>query len=286
MPRPKRGQSIVRNASAHRWASVETSSSTESSSDEFGMDVDDPESSFNEVILLTDIGDLAEMCKSTCDTKYLSTLLYMSLRHFNIKWQDTDDFLKNIGLMTAQTCHKWATVFMRGEYEEFSGDLRGGKHVDSFFDVFPEIEVDAKAFVIQACSRKTGEFKALYLAQFIDDSYYTLMGIQKQIGDGFIRSERSCRLDLRRWGAKFEANSQRPYFEGHERADVVKHRNEFINHFLKDKGFYYTITDGETPTWRMPTLNPAKIIICKHSNEYFLDMISIILSMDIFTSSR
>lgn len=62
--------------------------------------------------------------------------------------------------------------------------------------------------------------------------------------DGYIRSERSCCLDLRKWGAKCEANAQRPYFEGYERDDVVKYRNEFINYFLEHKNAYHTITDG------------------------------------------
>jgi hypothetical protein len=227
------------------------------------MDIDDEESTFNEKLLVTDIGDLAEMCKSKCGTKYLSTLLYMSLRFFNIKWEDVDEYLKSIGFMTAETAHKWATVFLKGDYEEFSNDLRGGKQTDSFYDTFPEIEADAKAFVVEACSRKSGEFKALDLAQFVDEKYYELTGIKKQIGDDFIRSERSCRVDLRRWGAKFEANSQRPYFEGHERDDVVKHRNEFIGYFLSYKDFYYSITDDEIPMWNLPTQNPPRIIICK-----------------------
>ncbi|CAF4790715.1 unnamed protein product, partial [Rotaria sp. Silwood2] len=131
--------------------------------------------------------------------------------------------------MTAKTSHKWTTVFIKGDYEEFSNDLLGGKQTDSFYDTFPESEADARAFVVKACSQKSAEFKAADLAQFIDTKYYELTEIQKQIGDDLIRLERSCRLDLRRWGAKFEGNSQRPYFEGHERDDVVKHRNEFIN---------------------------------------------------------
>ncbi len=81
------------------------------------------------------------------------------------------------------------------------------------------------------------------MAQFIDEKYYELKGIKKPIGDDLIRSERICRLNLRRRGAKFETNSQRPYFEGHEKDDVVKHRNEFIGYFLAYKGFYYRITD-------------------------------------------
>ena len=153
------------------------------------------------------------------------------------------------------------TVFIRGDHEEFSNDLRGGKRADSYYDTFFEIEVDARAFVVQACSQKSAEFKAADLAQFIDTKYYELTGIKKQTGNGLIRSERSCRLDRRRWGAKFEANSQRPYFEGHERDDIVKHRNEFINYFLTHKDFYHTITDGDTPMWNMPIQNPHRILI-------------------------
>jgi hypothetical protein len=228
------------------------------------MDIDQ-ELPFNEQLLLTDMDDLAEMCKSKYGAKYLSTLVYMSLRYFNIKWEDVDEFLKNIGLMTAQTSHKWATLFVKGDYEEFSNDLRGGKQTDSFYDTFPEIEADAKAFVVEGCSKKSGEFKALDLAQFIDKKYYELTGIKKQLRDDLMRSKRSCRLDLRRWGAKFEANSQRPYFDEHERDDVVKHCNEFIGYFLAQKDFYYRTTDDEIPMWNLPTLNPPRILICKQS---------------------
>ncbi|CAF2050744.1 unnamed protein product, partial [Rotaria magnacalcarata] len=49
----------------------------------------------------------------------------MSLRFFNIKWKDIDDCLKGIDFMTAETIHKWATLYIKGDYEEFSNDLRG-----------------------------------------------------------------------------------------------------------------------------------------------------------------
>ncbi|CAF2819674.1 unnamed protein product [Rotaria sp. Silwood2] len=205
-------------------------------------DTDDKELNFSEKLLVNDIVDPAEMCKSKCGSKYLSALVYMSLHSFKIKWEDIDEYLKRIGFMTAQTSHKWATVFINGDYEEFSSDLRGGKHIDSFYDMFLEIETDAKAFVVEACSRKSADFKASYLAQFIDTKYYEVTGSEKQGGDDLITSESSCRLNLRRWRAKFEANSQH---------------------------FYYTITDGETPTWKMPTQKPNRILICKWSNRSF-----------------
>ncbi|CAF0911799.1 unnamed protein product [Rotaria sordida] len=171
--------------------------------------------------------------------------------------------------MIAQTSHKWATVFIKGDYEEFSNDLRGGKQTDSFYYIFLEIEADAKAFVVQGSSRKAADFKTIELAQFIDEKYYELMRIKKQSGDDLIRSESSCRLDFRRWGAKFEANSPRPYFERYERADVVKHCNEFINYFLAHKDSYYTVTDGDTSMWNIPIQNPHRIFICKPTIKAF-----------------
>jgi hypothetical protein len=120
MPKRSKSKSKVRNASAQRWSKEKTLSSSDSSDEDYSMDVDDPELTFSEKLCLNDIGDLTEMCKSKYDSKYLSTLLYMSLRYFNIKWEDVDDFLTNIGLMTAETSHKWANIFMQGDYEEFS----------------------------------------------------------------------------------------------------------------------------------------------------------------------
>ena len=90
-------------------------------------------------------------------------------------------------------------------------------------------------------------------------------------------------MDLRGWGAKFEANLQRPYFEGHERDDVVKHRNKFINYFLAHKAYYYTITDDDTPMWNIPTQNPRRILIRKHNNRSILNIISIMLILCLST---
>ncbi|CAF4315402.1 unnamed protein product [Rotaria sp. Silwood2] len=165
MPTRSKRRSHSQVASTHRWSNTKISDPDDSSGDEYSMEIDDQELTFNEKLSLTNIGDLAEMCKSKCDIKHISTLLYMSLRYFNIKWEDADEFLKNIGFTTAKTSHKWATVFIKGDYQEFSSDLRGGKQTDSFYDTFPEIEADARAFVVQACSQKSADFKAADLTQ-------------------------------------------------------------------------------------------------------------------------
>ena len=63
-------------------------------------------------------------------------------------------------------------VFIKGNYEEFPKDVFDGKQTDSFYDMFREFEVGMKTPVVQACSPKSGEFKALDLAHFIDEKYY------------------------------------------------------------------------------------------------------------------
>ena len=83
-----------------------TSDSSDSSDVEDRMDIGDTESNFSEKLLLADISGLAEMCRAKCGTKYRSTLLYISLRFFNVKWEDIDQFLNDIDFMTAQTSHK------------------------------------------------------------------------------------------------------------------------------------------------------------------------------------
>ena len=102
----------------------------------------------------------------------------------------------------------------------------------SFCDIFPDIDLSAKSYCIRRCAAKAAEFDAFELAKFIDKQFYKLTSIKKDPEDSLIRSVKSCRLDLRRWGAHFESNSQRPFFESHERQDVVQHRAKFLQHFL------------------------------------------------------
>jgi hypothetical protein len=154
---------------------------------------------------------------------------------------------------------------MNGNFDEFVTDGRGGKRGDSFYDVYPELEVEARAFAILQCEQKAPSFTAYDLAQFIDQQFYEINNINK-IHSDLVRSVTSCRLDLRRWGACFEANTKRPYFEGHDRPDVVAHRHQFIHHFLTNKDNYYIVSSGENPRWETPKTPVRTILICKTNN--------------------
>ncbi|CAF1600376.1 unnamed protein product, partial [Didymodactylos carnosus] len=90
---------------------------------------------------------------------------------------------------------------------DFTAENRGGKHVSTVYEYFPEIEMDAKAFATQKCQQKSAAFNATDLAQFIYSKFYELTGQTKDPDAGLVLSESSYRIDLLNWGAKFLANS-------------------------------------------------------------------------------
>ena len=204
------------------------------------------ESDFTSKLDIPTVGDLFQLCKTACGSRKISVLLYMLLRHLGHKWAQIDDLFQAIGAYRCETAHKWAKVFINYDREVFDEQGRGGKHCSSFYDMFPDLETEAKVFAFESCSQKSADFTTLDLANFIDTKFYEITQTVK-VTDVLVRSVESCRLDLRRWGAKFRPNSQRPYFEGHERPDVVAHRQEFVSYFHQNKDQYYTITNDDQP---------------------------------------
>jgi hypothetical protein len=43
---------------------------------------------------------------------------------------------------------------MDGKFDEFVGNARGGKWGDSFYDVYPDLEQEARAFAVLECEKK------------------------------------------------------------------------------------------------------------------------------------
>ena len=56
------------------------------------------------------IGELYALCAETVSIRYLSTLLYMTIRHVKLSWRDTESKLKVIGTMSIKSCYKWSQV--------------------------------------------------------------------------------------------------------------------------------------------------------------------------------
>jgi len=269
MPKATRRTSHTRDLARRRWSRESNSQESEKSASEeeenvvIKPDEDFDLINFSNKSTLNDISDLFSFCKEQVNTRFISVLVYMSLRRFGHSWRDIDGFLKEIGGMTAKTAHKWSNILVNKDFEDFTSDGRGGKRGDSFWDFFPDLELEARQFVNEECSKKEASFTAESLARFIDNRFYELNDMKK-VDQGFVRSVESCKLDLRRFGAKFTANAARPYFLGHEREDVVQHREEFVKYFVRNEDHFYTITNDPLPQWKTPTVHPA-ILICKCS---------------------
>ncbi|CAF0872802.1 unnamed protein product [Rotaria sordida] len=167
-----------------------------------------------------------------------------TLTYFGISWRTIDDFLQQIGGTTCRTAHKWAETFIADDLDEFNEECRGRKRFDRY-------------------QRKDASFTSLEMAQYLDQQYYKLTGRVKT-SDQLVRSERMCRLDLRRYGFTFDKNTQRSYWSGHERPDAVENRKEFVQAFLENKQSYYLVTDGINSQWIFPKQDP--VILLSHSS--------------------
>ncbi|CAF1665546.1 unnamed protein product [Adineta ricciae] len=268
-PKSKR-QIQCANANKERWCEEYRSSDDDGL---YCMEVGSEEEIFSyqlpiqERIQICDIANIFEVCANSTNTRYLSVLMYLTLRHFNISYGEVDAFLKHIGGLTAEVAHKWADIFMNGNFDEFICDGRGGKRGNSFYDVYPDIENEAKAFAVSQCEQKAASFTTLELAQFINEKYCKINNINENNFE-LIRSAESARLDLRRWGARFDTNANRPYFEGHDRADVVTHRQQFLQHFTSNASNYYYVSAGEDPQWHAPTTTTPTILICHDESTF------------------
>ncbi|CAM4846024.1 unnamed protein product, partial [Rotaria magnacalcarata] len=244
MPRLSRRRIRLNKSIKMRWSMKKIVIDDHSSDEDFKIDsnemiVDDnlKDIDWTNDQMLNHIGDLFKICINQCSLKTLSTFIYIVLKYFNFTWRDIDNFMCNIGAMRCITANKWAGIFVNGDFDAFMDDGRGGKRGDSLFDEYPELETEAKLFVTDACSKKSSGFKAMDLANFIDSSYYTLLNTNKCQNE-LIRSERMCRLDLRRWGI-----------------------------FFIQKNHYYLVAPGDHLDWLIPTQKP-RILICHDESTF------------------
>jgi hypothetical protein len=113
----------------------------------------------------------------------------------------------------------------------FLGENRGGKHKVTLYDYFPELEIEAKMFVEEQANKKECSFNVNCLAKHLNQVYHELSGIPYTEGQQLIRSERMLLYDLENWEFRYKNNSNRMYFEGHEREDVVADRERFVKYF-------------------------------------------------------
>jgi len=169
-------------------------------------------------------------------------------------------FLKKIDCCCYRTVQSWSlTIAEESDPLVILRDNRGGKLRESFYDMYPDLENEARTYSIINCSKKNSLFTTQTLATFITKRYSELTGVIFEEGQ-LIRSLSSCRYDLHRWGAKYTKNKKRPYFEGHEREDVVASRKCYIDWFQSIKNNVYQQCKDPVD-WIEPSDDPVYIIL-------------------------
>ena len=132
---------------------------------------------------------------------------------------------------------------------------------ESFWDYYPHIELESKCFVIEQCLRKKSNLNAEVLAMFIDRRFYEINETVKNDRE-YVRSVESCRLNLRRFGAKVTVSKNCPYFLGHEGLDIIREYEKFINYFVQHQKHFYLLCNNAKPDWRNSS-EQSTLLICK-----------------------
>lgn len=148
-----------------------------------------------------------------------SVIIYLLLRLVRVQFESCRSIMESLNLLTINTSHSWIlTIIDEDDLSVILRDLRGShKHI-TFYENYPQLELEAKSFALTQASLKKCSFIVEDLAKFVDqrfrEIYADLLADVELDESTLIRSVESCRSDLIIWGARYDKNSNRPYFEG------------------------------------------------------------------------
>jgi hypothetical protein len=176
--------------------------------------------------------------------RVLSLIVYLVLKLSDVCFTSCEHIFYSLSLLTIRSCNEWvSTIIDEDDVCVVLRDKRGTHKRSKFYDSFPELEGEAKAYALKRASEKKSNFDAHELSVFIDKRFREIHQLERDFVEldenKLIRSKESCRADLLKWGARYDKNSCRPYFEGHEREDVVIDRKNYVNYFVENKDFFY-----------------------------------------------
>ena len=96
-PTKRKQQSKAVSLKSHSSQSTEESEDDDKDHMEVEEGGDEKPENFKDRITGDNMSDLFELCKAKCPVKYLSTIVYLSLRSFGVSWANCDAFLRNMG---------------------------------------------------------------------------------------------------------------------------------------------------------------------------------------------
>ncbi|CAF0827332.1 unnamed protein product [Brachionus calyciflorus] len=119
----------------------------------------------------------------------------------NIKFETCRLILESLNPLSIRTCHSWVlTIIDEDDPCVILRDGRGCYKRKTFYENYPELEIEAKAFALNEASKKTCNFNAYFFAQFVDKTFREIYSDDviyfANDSNVFIRSVESCRADL------------------------------------------------------------------------------------------
>ena len=87
--------------------------------------------------------------------------------------------MEKLNCVTIETAQRWALTLVESDDPSIIlNDKRGGYKKDLLYDVYPELESDAKAFAINETAKKNCAFNVDSLSKFIHMRYQELSGVK------------------------------------------------------------------------------------------------------------
>ena len=104
------------------------------------------------------------------DNRIFSVIFYITLRLCGLSFRLTTEVLNKLNLLNVKTCHTWVkTIVDEDDVYIILKEDRGSYKAISFYEVYPELEIEAKVYALENARKKTSSFKVENLAKFIDD---------------------------------------------------------------------------------------------------------------------
>ena len=101
--------------------------------------------------------------------RVLSMIVYVTLRLANISYERVGEILKELNLNGVSNFSYCTNEFI-ANYDVYvvMRDRRGSYKRETFYDIFPNLENEARKFAMIGCSKKESSFSVQSLVEFVD----------------------------------------------------------------------------------------------------------------------
>ena len=89
---------------------------------------------------------------SSVAERSLSVLIYLILQVLKVSDKNQNIIFKACNLSKSRTAKFWLTKNLNQEYDGLHNDGRGGQRNDFFYDIYPDIESEAKLYAMTCAS--------------------------------------------------------------------------------------------------------------------------------------